>query len=548
MARRPSPLPSAAAWPNPVRAFAVALCALALGCRPGSAPTPTGKAGGTAVFASLSDLDTVNELLGAGTNFSGDVLHQLFLPLLQEQPDYQEHPPTFRPALASGWELSPDRLTLTFFLRPEAVWSDGTPVTAEDVRWTWQAQVDPDVAWGYAQVKEHITDVEVVDAHTARFHFDRSYAHQLIDANEGLILPRHLWSQLPFERWHEQADWFREHLVADGPFVLESWRPQEEIVLARNDHFFEAGRPRIDRAVFRIVPDQDSQLNQLLAGELDLVAGVAPEDASRVEAAPGVELLTYWNRAYSYLCWNTTRPFFSEPEVRRALTLAIDRQGLIDALWHGYAGPSSSPILSTVWAHDPELEPWPYDPEEARRILARHGWADADGDGILERDGVPFSFEITTNAGNTLRADALVLIQEQLARVGIDAHPRLLEMNTLVQANLAHDFDATLGAWGIDTTLDLSYAFHSDSIEDGYNYGGYSDPEVDRLLDEISGLATPEAAKPLLVEVQRILHRDQPYTFLWEPMRIVGVRNRLRDAHPNPLYTYFGLEEWWLSR
>jgi len=544
---RPFPRPSERTFPAVALALVAALACGATGCGPGTPGPPSEPQGGTAVFATLSDLDTVNELLGAGTNFSSDILQRVFLPLLREQPDYQDHPPTFRPALATGWEFSPDRHTLTFFLRPEASWSDGAPVTAEDVRWSWQAQRDPDVAWGYAQVKEHVTDVEVVDPHTVRFHFDRVYASQLIDANEGLILPKHLWSQLPFERWREEEDWFRDHMVASGPFVLERWSPQEEIVLSRNERYFDPQLPRLDRAVFRVVPDQDAQLNQLLAGDLDLVSGVSPDDADQVDAAEGVRLLTYWNRAYSYLCWNTARPLFAEPEVRRALTMAIDRRGLIEALWHGYAGPSVSPIISTVWAHDRELEPWPYDPGAAREILARHGWKDSDGDGVLDRDGQRFSFELTTNAGNTLRADALVLIQEQLARVGIEARPRFLEMNTLVSANLAHDFDATLGAWGIDTTLDLSYAFHSASIEGGYNYGAYSNPEVDRLLDTIAEVETPDAAGPLFLEVQRILHQDQPYTFLWEPMRIVGIRDRLRDARSNPLYTYFALEEWWLA-
>ena len=507
----------------------------------------TPRKGGQAVFASLSDIDGFNELVASGTQFSSDVLQKLFLQLLQEQPDFQDHPPTFAPSLAESYEFSEDRKQLTFHLREDVLWSDGEPVTAEDVRWTWLAQIDPAVSWDIAQVKEQITDVEVVDPYTVRFHFSKSYAFQLLDANEGLILPKHVWSQLPFDEWRTRSDWFTENLVTDGPFVLEAWKPQEQIVLARNESYFKPDRPFLDRVVFRHLPDLRAQVTELIAGRLDFVNGLSVADAALVEETAHTDLLTFWHRAYTYLCWNTADPLFAEREVRQALTMSIDRDLLIESIWGRHARPSTSPIISSVWAHDRDLDPWPFDRDEARRLLASRGWQDHDGDGILDKDGKSFSFEMTTNAGSTVRSDTLILIQQQLAEVGIDAQPRFLEMNTLIQSNQRHDFKATLGTWGIDTTLDLSYAFHSRSIDDGWNYGSYSNPEVDRLIDEAGSQITPEAAGPLLVELQRILHEDQPYTFLWEPERLIGTSQRLRDVQSNALYPFFNLEDWWLA-
>ncbi|MEE9562028.1 MAG: ABC transporter substrate-binding protein, partial [Thermoanaerobaculia bacterium] len=414
--------------------------------------------GGTAVIGSGADFGGVNELTSSHSTFSRAILEKLFLHLLEEQPDYALHPPTFAPQLAASYEWSEDHLVLTLHLRPEVVWSDGVPVTAEDVRWTWQAQIDPELAWEYAQVKESIVDMEVVDSHTLKVLFKQAAASQLTDLNEGVILPRHVWSRLPAVEWNERAEWFTENLVVNGPFTLESWSPQSEIVLERNESFYKPEQPYLDRVVFRIVPEKSNRILQLLAGDLDLVEQIPPAEAARIRDDEALDLLEFWHRQYDFICWNLDNPLFAAAATRRALTLAIDRQSIIDALLFGYARVATSPIISTVWAHDPELEPWPYDPAAARELLAGEGWRDADGNGILDRDGQPFRFELSTNTDSRIRVDAAVMIQEQLRRVGIDARVRRMEFNTLVDKNLEHDFDATLGAWGIDTSLDLTYA------------------------------------------------------------------------------------------
>jgi peptide/nickel transport system substrate-binding protein len=520
---------------------------LPLGCadRPADRAAAAASGRGTLVVAVPADLTGVNELLSSSL-MDSEVRATMFLHLLEEQPDYQQHPPTFAPSLARSWESSADGLALTFELRDDITWSDGVPVSAEDVRWTWQAQTDPRVAWTYSFAKEEIRDVEVIGPHTVRFHFETSYPRQLLDANLGAILPRHRWSELPLEQWRGNAQWFADHLVVNGPFTLERWDPQQQVVLRRNERFHRPGLPRLERVVLRVIPDEAARIEQLLAGRVHLVEGVPPRRAEEIERHADLELLEVWSRIYSFLAWNTRRPLFAEPEVRRALTLAIDRQALVDTLYRGYAKVGVSPILSTVWAFDRSLEPWPYDPAEARRLLARHGWSDR-GDGVLAHDGVPFSFELTTNTGNQLRRDAVVLIQDQLRRVGVEARARLVEFQTLVAMNESHEFDVTLGAWAADTSLDLRYAFHSAEIEGGSNYGGYANTEVDRLIERISREGDPQAALPLFHRLQEILHLEQPYTLLWEPQWLVGISRQVQGARPNALRTFFELEEWHLA-
>jgi peptide/nickel transport system substrate-binding protein len=520
---------------------------------PAAAETP--RRGGTVITAWTSEPNGVNEYTVPATLPTGELADTVFRRLLEEQPDFDKGPPSFKPELARFWEWSPDHKILTLHLREDAVWSDGVPVTSEDVRWTWQAQVDPAVAWDSSFMKNGIQDVEIVDPHTVRFRFDRVYAKQMVDVNEGNILPKHAWSQLPFAKWRESADWFKQHAVYSGPFVITAWTPQQEIVLQRNPRYYERfdgnDRPYLDRAVFRIVPDTGAALLQLLNGEVDFILQVPPNDAPRIKAAPDLRLITYWSNLYVFVAWNNDDPLFKDAEVRRALTLAIDRQAIADTILGSYGRVSSSPVIASSWAHDPSIQPLPYDPAEARRLLESKGWKDTNGDGVLDRNGKPFAFEMTSNAGNQQRADAAVMMQEQLKKVGIQATPRILEFNTLVdQANNGKIAALVMGL-SLDTGLDLTGNFHSTRIpgngREGSNFERYRNPEVDRLLEDILAQPDQQSALPLLHQLQQILDRDQPITLLWESQRLAPINKRVHGAKPNYLRSFFRLQDWWVE-
>lgn len=545
----------------PTRSLAALILAgalLASGCdRPeGTAGTATAeqtpagpRRGGTVVTGWTAELGGVNKLILPASSINSEVQYRMFLHLVEEQPDFQEHPPTFKPLLAKSYEFSPDHKVLTFRLRDDVVWSDGVPVTAEDVRWTWQAQVHPDVAWEGADSKRWIRDVEVVDPHTVRFHFERAYAKQLLDAHEGPILPKHAWEKLPFSQWRQNNDWFRQNLVVDGPFTIASWEPQQQIVLARNDRYFEKGLPRLDRVVLRQIADQAAGFTQLLSGDLDFINQIAVSDVPRVKASPHLELISFWANLYVAAGWNNEHPLFKDPEVRRALTLAIDRQTIVDTLLGEELGKvADSPVLTSVWAHDDSIQPLPYDPAEARRILAAKGWRDSNGDGVLDKGGKPFAFELLSNAGNQLRADATVMIQDQLKKVGIRATPRLVDFNALIDQTSQGNFEASILGFTTDTSLDLTGNFHSSSIGgDGNNIVRYRNPEVDRLIVEAASQLELAAMKSQLDRIQQIIHRDQPVTFLWESKRLSAVNRRVKDARPTPNYSFFNLKEWWIE-
>ena len=516
--------------------------------KPAAASAATGpRRGGTVVTGWNAEPAGVNRLIIPSLQVTNEMLFRMFLHLVEEQADFTDHPPTMAPMLAKSWEWSADHKVLTFHLRENVVWSDGVPVTAEDVRWTWQAETNPEVAWDNADSQQWITDVEVVDPHTVRYHFSRVYAKQFLDANEGMILPKHAWEKLPFSQWRQNGEWFKQHLVVDGPFTIASWQPGQQVVLERNPRYYEPGLPYLDRVVMRVVADQATALTQLLNGELDFVPQIAPADVPQVQANPRLQMIPYWFNLYVFVGWNNEHPLFKDPEVRRALTLAIDRQTIVETLLGSYGRVAASPILTSVWAHDRSLQPWPYDPNQARQILAAKGWKDTDGDGVLDRGGKPFAFELLSNAGNQLRTDATVMIQDQLKKVGIRATPHQVEFNSMVAQIKAAKFDASILGYSMDTSLDMRSNFHSAAIDVDSNDTRYRNPEVDRLIEQATAQPDVLAEKPYLDRIQQILHREQPMTFLWESQRLTAANQRVHNLKPTMNWTFFNLKEWWVE-
>jgi peptide/nickel transport system substrate-binding protein len=506
----------------------------------------TPRRGGTAVLGSISDVDSWNEYLSQQT-FAINLHRRMYLRLAQEQGDTQEHPATFAPLLAESWTFSRDRRDLTFHLRPCA-WSDGSPVTAADVVFTWKAQTSPAVAWIGAETKARIEDVAAIDPRTVRFRFERAYPEQLADAVEGGIVPQHVFGRVPFEGWRTH-DWSDARVVS-GPFRLLSHRPAEEIVLERNPRYFEKDLPHLDRVVVRVVPDVGNLFTQLLAGGIDYLEGLPPQDAERARKTPGVQVIAFDNPMFDYIGWNAKRPPLDDPMVRRAMTLAIDRDAIVEDLLFGYGRVSTGPLLSFTWTADPTLAPWPCSPDEARAILASRGFRPRAGDGVLVRGGKPLEIEITTNAGNRLREAVLVRIQEQLSRIGVVVRPRPLEMKTFRQKNAAGEFDAYVSGWRFSGKVDLKAIFGSAAVPpEGHNVVAYRSPDADRVLDELASASDWTAMRPLFATLARRIHEDQPYTFLYEGKRLAvvgpGLRGVAIDVPADPLA---GLARTWVER
>lgn len=520
--------------------FVVATAIVFAACGPSESPAPTPS--DTVVIGIQSDLQSWNPYL-AEDALDEEILSLIFPRLAVEQVDYQIHPPTFEPSLAESWEWSDDGLSLVFHLRRDAIWSDGVPVTAEDLLFSWRVQTSEELGWAWGDITHSIAQVEKIDDHTVRYLFTHDYPYQLMDVNDGPIVPAHSWGEIPFDRW-EETDWSGLVLSA-GPFLPAGHLAQQEIVLEKNPGYFKADQLGVARLVFRVVPSKTNLIGQLLSGGVDVVNGIPPTETTRIQTAPTVNLTVFPDRSYTHVCWNLERPIFADPRVRRAIALAVDRQALIDVVYDGFGRPSIGPVLSSMWAFNRDLQPIPYDPDAARELLAEAGWEDHDGDGVLDRDGEPFIFEILAPSESDVRQDVSLMMERDLARIGITATPRFIEFGALQAAMSSGDFDSFVNRWIEPTQVDLGGIWHSAPPgEPTFNFGRYANSEVDRLLDEVETAPDFETQKPLLDQIQALIVADQPYLFLVENTRQVGHSSRIKNADINDGSLFFNITEW----
>jgi peptide/nickel transport system substrate-binding protein len=503
---------------------------------------PAKPVGGTVVVGLLSHPKTLNPLVAISTQ-SKDIINQMFLKLLDEQSDFL----SFEPRLAESWDFSADSLAITFRLREDVLWQDSVRVTAADVRFTWELEMDTLVAWPSRHLKESIENVEVVDDHTVVFHFSTRYPYQLMDANDGVILPKHILEALPREDIRTSG--FGRQPVGNGPFRLSRWVSGQYVELEKNPLYYEEGKPYLDRIIFRVVPDMTTLVTQLKSGEIDCLESIPTDAIPEFQSDyPDIKMYRYLSRNIEYIAWNLSQELLGGREVRRALGMAINTSEIIETLWNGMAEICDSPMHRVLWAYDADTEPLPFDPEKAKGILAKAGWRDGDGDGVLERGSKIFEIEMITNQGNQLRKDIATMVQEYFRRVGVKVNIRVLEWNTFIHKVINGDYESCVLGWKVATKADLTDFWRSTSEPPGgMNVSRYENAEVDALIDRAKNTLNVEDARRLWHRCQRIIYGDQPVVFLAIPYEVVGLKRRFCGVEPDATGFFVNSHEWYVS-
>ena len=495
--------------------------------------------GGTAIISTVSDFDAFNELVSTDYDTNQTMSYILYMNLIQLDEEMN-----YRPYLADSFWMAEDGMSLSFRMRDGVTWHDGTPVTADDVVWTYEMSVNPDIAYANSAYFQYVTRAVKADDRTVRFEFRSAHSDAPMDFTEWSIMPKHLLEDISAADMRNAP--FNRNPVGNGPFRFVSWQSNQQVVFEANPDFV-FGRPHLDRIVVRIIPEQTTELTELLTGGVDFMRAVPPAEMHRVEDSDDLYAITYPARSYTFLVWNTRNPLFESAKVRRALTMAINRQEIVEALLYGYGTVAVSDAMPFQWEFNEALEPWPYDIEEARRLLAEEGWTDHDGDGIIDKDGRPFRFTLRTNQGNDLREDIVVIVQNALQQVGIDAQPQMVEWNTFITDLKDKKFEAAVSGWSVDFKFNPTDTFSTEAIEAGqYNYPSYSNPTADSLMHLALSTLDREQAKPLWNQYSEIIHQDQPYTFLYYLNERVGVNNRLRSVEADARGHLINAAEWWI--
>jgi len=512
-----------------------------------TAANDSARYGGTLVIGYPSDIGDISPLTWQVQNALYMQQFVLFTPLITY--DAQLRPV---PRLAKSWEVNADTTLLTFHLRDDVWWQDGVRTSAYDVKFSYDLARNPKTGYIYAGLWTFYGEAEVPDSFTFRVHL-RPHAEFMDVWRQFEPVPEHVLRGVPPERMAGNP-FGTQRPVGNGPFRFASRTPGQKWVFEANPRWPKelGGRPYVDRLVYRVIPEPATLLTELLTGGIDLYPGMPPQFAARVKASDRAHLVDFPDLSYEQITWNERRPPFGDARVRRALTLAIDRPRLVDAVRSGYGRVANSTVAPELWMHDARAgADLAYDTAAARRLLAEAGFADRDGDGVLESaDGKPFRFTLKVAHGNRERTDIAEIVQAQLRRMGIAVEVREVEFNTLL-ANASdprkRDFDAMVLGWKPEFHLDDSDVFSCRKRDQPLAWSGYCSAEADRLMDSVQIVPDRRAALPLWWRYQELIARDQPITLLYYSNRLVGIGRRVHGVALDARGDWVGVDRWWLA-
>jgi|SRR5579884_273028 len=446
--------------------------------------------------------------------------------------------------LAESFERAPDCRSATFHLRKGVKWQDGREFTADDVLFTYQKIIDPNVITPYSSAFETVEKVEKVDPYTVRVVYREPFAPGLESWTMG-ILPKHL-----LEGENLNTDPFSRNPVGTGPFRFSEWVTGQRVTLNANPDYFE-GKPAIEAYIYRLIPDTATQFLELRALNIDLM-GLSPIQYQKQTDSPFFKKefnkFKYPALSYTYIGYNLRDPRFSDQRVRQALTRAINKKAIIQGVLLGLGRPATGPYIPESWAFNPDVRDLDYNPEEAKALLAEAGWR-PDSDGLLKKEGRSFAFTLLTNQGNAERAKAAEIIQRDLSKIGIQVQIRTLEWQTLLHQFIdKRQFEAVIMGWGVGLDPDIYNIWHSGKIKEGeFNFISYQNPQVDDLLIKGRQTCNQEERKKIYRQVHRLIAEDQPYTFLYYPMALPVVQKRFQGIAPSPIGITYNLPKWTIS-
>jgi peptide/nickel transport system substrate-binding protein len=449
------------------------------------------------------------------------------------------------PVLAESWEISKDHLTYTFHLKKNIQWQDGFPFTARDVRYSFDRIRDPKV--DAAHLRNYYQDIEkldVLDDYTVRFHYRIPYFRALEFCGGIPLVPAHLFK--PSDDFNSHP--IGRHPVGTGPYQLLEWKTGEEIVLVKNERYW-GQKPHLKRIVFKIITDSTVALQVLKQGALDLMS-LRPiqwmKQTNNERFQESYAKLKYYLPSYNYIGWNLRRPLFSDRLVRRAMTMLVPRQTILDKILFGLGVVVSGPFYVNGPDYVHSIEPLPYDPEAAVKLLKAAGWEDHDGDGILDKDGTPFSFEFLITAGSKFAEQLATILQENLKDIGIRMEIIKLEWAVFIQRIQGHDFDACTLGWSLGWESDPYQVWHSSQADKGSNFIGFKNAEADRIIEEARKEFDPDKRHQMYHRLHEIIHEEQPYTFLFTMEALVAVSRRFQNV--NVYRMGLAPREWWVPK
>jgi peptide/nickel transport system substrate-binding protein len=509
--------------------------------------------GGTVVEGAPVDIEMLNPILGRD-NYGFGLAQMMFDGLVSSDMNGNLFP-LIAEAMPS---VSPDNLTLTFKLRPNIKWTDGRALTAEDVAFSFQLFHDPKYkevnTTRRAEFEQYVESVLSPDPMTVVFKMKSVYAPLLSSSLQRGILPKHILGALP-ARDLNTAAFNAGSSVTNGAFRFVRWDKGQQVVLERNPTYWR-GPARLERYVLRVIPDSSAMVSALRTGEIDLVIGLDPVLAEQVRNSQLTTVAEYWTTTQirvTYQLDPTKRAYriLSEKAVRHALFYALDREKMAQAIYRGAARPAHSIIPADSWAYNANVSPkYGFDVGKANNLLDGAGWRRGP-DGVRAKEGTRLELEITSLAGQKPIESTVQSVQEQWRTIGVATTVKLTDMPTLTQElRTRREFDVIISGRNLAQDPDPSFQVSTrDAGPGGLNSAHYTNPRVDKMLED--GVATfdQDARKKIYHELQDLVMDDLPYATIFEIKDLIGLNKRVEGiagvvgAH-NRFFRSFGKDVW----
>jgi len=413
-----------------------------------------------------------------------------------------------------------DNTTLSFELKQGVKWHDGKEFTAKDVLFTYKTLISDNISSPYSAGFRFVKSVDVLEKYKLKVTYKQAYFKALETWMMG-ILPEHLLK----DENNLMSSKFNSAPVGTGAYKLEQLEHSKNIVLAAFDDYFE-GRAKIDKISFHVIADPMTRFLMLKSAQLD-IGSIEPMAFERQLSEKFFKKFNIYEKislSYTYLGLNLRREKFKDADVRRALSLAIDRQELIDILFFKHAKVCTGPFLPGSAAFNSEVKVPITDLEEAKRLLKKAGYSESN----------PLTFEIVTSNSSSIRPYAAQILQHQLKRIGVIVNLRVMEWQAFLNMVVfPHKFDAVLLGWGLSPTPDPYLFWHKDSDKKGgFNLVGYNNPEINRMIEDSQSMIDRDKLAQSWRKMFKIITDDNPYLFLYIPNSITAVDREIKNIEP----------------
>jgi len=413
-----------------------------------------------------------------------------------------------------------DDKTLIFELKRNVKWHDGTAFSAKDVLFTYQTLISDKISSPYSAGFRFVKSVKILDKYRVEVKYKQAYFKALETWMMG-ILPEHILK----DEENMMSSKFNTAPIGTGAYKLEQLEFSKNIVLAAFDEYFE-GRAKIDKISFHVIADPMTRFMMLKSAQLDLgsIEPMAYERQLSEEFFDKFNIYEKISLSYTYLGFNLRLKKFQNPKVREALSLAIDRQELIDILFFKHAKVCSGPFLPGTLAFNEDVEVPTLNIQKAKKLLKEAGYDETN----------PFEFEIVTSNSSPIRPYAAQILQHQLKYAGVIVTLRVMEWQAFLNMVVfPHEFDSVLLGWGLSPTPDPYLFWHKDSDKKGgFNLVGYNNPKINMMIEESQSMIDREELGVKWREMFKIITDDNPYLFLYIPNSITAVDKRVKNVTP----------------